>query len=149
MKKTLFVLSGVTALLLSMTPVAQAHGGILRLDADGDGKISREEFQPPKDRGGPRILQRADADGDGQLTRDEMLAAVGDIQERQARMPEMFDAMDTDGNGVVTQAEAQDHAFARIDANADGFISEDEARAMRNKRDERPKRWGRQNIDQP
>lgn len=148
MKKALFVLSGVTALLASMTSMAQPQGGILSMDSDGDGQISREEFQPPRHRGGPKMFKRADADGDGELTREEMLAAVESAGERQAKMPQMFDAMDTDGNGVVSQAEAQNHAFARMDSNGDGFVSQDEAKAMHGKRGERSKRDTRQDSDQ-
>ncbi|MFT4769352.1 MAG: Ca2+-binding EF-hand superfamily protein [Glaciecola sp.] len=148
MKKIRFVLSSVTALLASMTSMAQPQGGILSLDSDGDGQISREEFQPAKHRGGPKMFKRADADGDGELTRDEMLAAVETAGERQAKMPQMFDAMDTDGNGVVSQTEAQDQAFQRMDANGDGFVSEDEAKAMHEKRGQRRKSDTRQDSDQ-
>ncbi|WOJ97829.1 EF-hand domain-containing protein [Congregibacter brevis] len=144
MKKTLLVLSGTAVLCVSAAVMAQPKGGILNLDADGDGRISREEFQPRGDRGGPKMFKRADSDGDGDITRDEMLAAVAASEERQqelqSKIPEAFDAMDTDGNGVVSSAEAQDHAFGRLDVDGDGFVSQAELKTMRDKRGERRKR---------
>ncbi|EED31627.1 putative calcium binding signal peptide protein [gamma proteobacterium NOR5-3] len=149
MKKTVFLATGLTALLASMAALSQPNGGILSMDADGDGQISRDEFKPPRHRGGPKMFERADANGDGELTREEMLAAVEAAGERQAQMPKMFDAMDSDGNGVVSSVEVQDHIFTRMDANGDGFVSEEEARAMHDKRGERRKRDARQDTEQP
>lgn len=141
MKRNLLLISSTAAVLAAMSVVAQPHGGLLRLDTNGDGQVSREEFQPPAGRGGSRLFKRADADRDGNLTRDEMLASIDASAERQGKrresLPQMFDAMDSDGNGVVTSLEAQNHAFVRLDANGDGFLSETEAKAMREKRGQR------------
>ncbi|WP_439100748.1 EF-hand domain-containing protein [Congregibacter sp.] len=146
MKKIRLVLLGGAAALLSAVTLAQPGGGILMMDADGDGQVSRQEFQPPGGRGGPKIFKWADADGDGSITRDEMLVAVKVSEERQAkmqaRMTGMFDAMDADGDGTVSASEAQDHAFSRMDANGDGFVSEEEAKAMHDKRKGWRKRHG-------
>ncbi|MDP5054622.1 MAG: EF-hand domain-containing protein [Congregibacter sp.] len=143
MKKNLTAFTGTAALLAAMVSVAQPQGGMLRLDADGDGQISREEFKPPSDRGGPKFFKRADADGNGELTRDEMTAAMEASQERQEQMrtelPQMFDAMDADGNGVVSRTEAEDQVFTQMDTNGDGFVSQDEAKAMHDKRGKRRK----------
>lgn len=141
MKKTLSLIATSTALFTAMGVGAQPHGGLLQLDVDGDGQVSREEFQPPAGRGGSRLFRRADADRDGNLTRDEMLASIDASAEQQSKrrdsIPQMFDAMDSDGNGVVSSLEAQNHAFQRLDANGDGFVSETEAKTMREKRGQR------------
>ncbi|WP_439105538.1 EF-hand domain-containing protein [Congregibacter sp.] len=146
MKKKLLFWTGTVTLLSSITAMAQAEGGMLKLDADGDGQVSREEFQPRGDRGGPRIFKRADVDGDGEITRDEMLSALDTSDERHKNMrkqlPQMFDQMDTDGNGVVSRGEAQDHAFQRLDSDGDGFVSEAEAKSMHDKRGGRRHRQG-------
>ncbi|MDP5069354.1 MAG: hypothetical protein NWQ45_00490, partial [Congregibacter sp.] len=60
-------------------------------------------------------------------------------EQRRTELPQMFDAMDSDGNGVVSRAEAEDQAFRQLDANGDGFVSQDEAKAMHDKRGRRPK----------
>ena len=96
--------------------------------------VTREEFSSRPERG-PRIFERADADGDGQLMRSEVEAAVskGTEERRQkmlSRMLTLFDEMDTDGNGVVTPAEMEAHAFARIDVDGDGRITAEEAEAI-------------------
>lgn len=116
----------------ALTASAQPGGGILSLDSDGDGRVSRDEFQPPQHRRGPNLFARADADGDGTVTREELGVAIEEGRdEREQRMLGMFDEMDSDGNGVVTQIEAADHAFARVDADGDGFVTEEEANNMR------------------
>ena len=142
MKTTPYFL--LTALLSSMAMMTSAQppdghgGGILSLDADGDGMVSRDEFQlPERRRAGP--FERADADGDGAVSRDELIAEIDNsAEEREDRMREhvitRFDETDLDGNGVVTQAELRDSAFSRVDANDDGFVTEEEARAMHEQR---------------
>lgn len=141
---------GVVMALCLGTSVAYAEhpGGILQLDSDGDGVVSREEFRPPERRRGPGLFERADLDGDGSVTRDEVGLAIDEgAEERQERMRthmlRMFDEMDENGNGVVTEEEARDHAFARVDADGDGFVTEAEAEALREER--RGKREQRRN----
>ncbi len=76
-----------------------------RLDGDGDGALSYEEFSTSKDRGesrrgvrghklgkhpgrrggGPRMLKKADANGDGTVTREELEAAIIKRRERYNR----------------------------------------------------------------
>lgn len=121
---------------ISTTVLAQPGGGIFALDADGNGRVTREEFQVPKERRGPGLFARADADGDGLVTREEIdLAVSAASSERAERMRDhalqKFDEMDADESGAVTPEEATDHAFARIDADGDGAVTEDEARKMR------------------
>lgn len=145
MKTLLTTLTTVALLSAATTTLARPGGGLLRMDADGDGQISREEFQPPaqhKERRGP--FARADSNNDGVVTRAEVESVA---TERQQHMLAMFDSMDTDGNGSVTPQEAQDHMFSRLDANNDGFVTEEEARAMHAKRRERRGKWGEGDSD--
>jgi Ca2+-binding EF-hand superfamily protein len=99
-----------------------------RLDADGDGAISREEFaaaapmgriramaeETPLDRDAfaaemaadaatraARIFERLDADGDGLLSAEEL------APRRPERRAAMFDRIDADGDGVITREEAE------------------------------------------
>jgi len=104
-----------------------------KFDSDGDGMISAEEFQPPRDRG---MMERMDVNNDGAVTMEEINQQVTDHQlkmsERQAEMTarahEFFEDADTDGDGSVTQEEAQAAAFNRVDKNQDGYLTEEELR---------------------
>ena len=146
MKKLVMAsLAGVLALQCDAA-LAHPHGAIERLDTDGDGQVSREEFTLSERRRRFMPFARADRDGDGAITREEMLAGVESaarkrVQTMRERAIGRFDAMDTDGDSVVTRLEAEDHAFARLDADANGFVTEDEARAALDRGRER--RFGR------
>ena len=104
-----------------------------KLDSDGDGMISAEEFQPPRDRG---MMERMDVNNDGAVTMEEINQQLADHQlkmsERQvemtARVQESFSDADIDGDGSVTREEAQAAAFKRIDENGDGYLTEEELR---------------------
>jgi hypothetical protein len=100
-----------------------------QLDSDNDGMISRAEFEAPRaapgERGGRRAM-RAERRGGGR-----MMAGFG------ARA---FAAMDSDRDGRVALAEAQQIAlrrFDRVDSNRDGTVSPVERQAARAARQER------------
>jgi len=69
--------------------------GFDRLDVDGDDRLTPDELAAGDGPGGARMLRRADTDGNGTLTRDEVRQAAGTL----------FEMMDVDGDGVVTEAE--------------------------------------------
>jgi len=133
-------MSAVLLTTAAATAFAQPGWGILRMDGDGDGKVSREEFQPPQKPRGRGPMAAADANDDGAVSRAEMEAALETaIAERtelmRERMTSRFDAMDADGDGVVTAEEVAGQAFDRMDRDGDGFISEDEAGPKRGRWD--------------
>jgi hypothetical protein len=102
---------------------AQGAGAISRADANGDGRVSRSEFQTLRALG----FERLDANGDAQLTAQERSAAQGRMGRQLARA-------DANGDGVVTEAEFLNQparAFDRFDANNDEALDADEMAALR------------------
>lgn len=128
----------LTAPLLAVFAAVSLAGpgpGILRLDNDGDGRISREEFRPPEERRGPDIFAEADANDDGAVSRDELLTKIAEVEtQRMEWATARFADMDSDGNGEVSMDEARDYAFSRLDADGDGYVTDEEAREMHHRR---------------
>lgn len=108
------------------------------IDADGDGKITKEEMQAAPQ----RRFEAADTDGDGKLTAAELTEARMEQARRriEAKVQKMLKAMDKDGDGVLSaeemgpaaraeaRAEARrDRMFDRFDADDDGAVSRAEA----------------------
>ncbi|MEM1190803.1 MAG: EF-hand domain-containing protein [Pseudomonadota bacterium] len=123
MYRALTAAFALTAVVATPAVQAERRSPFADLDLDADGLVSREEFQLPEERRGPRFME-ADADGDGAVSRLELEEAT---DQRQDEILQRFDSIDTDGNGVVTRLEFTDHAFDRLDADDDGFISMEEA----------------------
>ncbi|WP_084615387.1 EF-hand domain-containing protein [Roseivivax isoporae] len=106
--------------------------GFSRLDANGDGTVSAEEFEDPA---GARFAA-ADADGDGELTAEEMAAQAETMRvaRRDARIARMIERLDSDGNGTLSLAEVESRRdrgamFDRLDTDGDGALSREEMRA--------------------
>jgi len=121
--------------------------GFAQLDANKDGKISKDEVMALFDRLdtnkdgtlSPEELaagraqfaqhrQHLDANGDGMISRDEAKNAP--------RLASSFDALDTNKDGQLSREEmrgawaGRGHQGPRVDANGDGLISRDEAKAV-------------------
>ncbi|WP_336068148.1 acid-shock protein [Nitratireductor rhodophyticola] len=100
--------------------------GFARLDANGDGSITIEEFSAVRLEG----LKAADADGDGVLSETELQDMVTErIVERRAKRAAQ--RLDIDGDGTVTIAEIESQQakrFALMDANDDGKVDQREMR---------------------
>lgn len=96
-------------------------------DADGDGRLSPEEFG-----GQVARFQRLDSDGDGVVLRDEL--GDGKHAERKERL---FDRLDKDHDGRLTSDEIEAsriERFQRLDADGDGFLTKEELDAKRERR---------------
>ena len=133
------VICTLTALFLS--PLASADTGdrgkarMERLDDNGDGQVTLDEFRMSARPGRMRGGMPGDGDGDGNVSIDELNAYLdareAEQAERRARLTERFAAADGDGDGVVTRGEARAALFTRLDANGDGALTRDEMRQRR------------------
>lgn len=115
--------------------MAQGPGGMHRapiafetLDTDGNGEISKDEFEA---RRAARFAE-TDSDGDGKLSRDEMLA---EGQKRiEARIDAMIERMDGNKDGMLAMDELPeprkswraDKMFDRMDRDDSGGIDKAE-----------------------
>ena len=132
----IFLAAGTAA----MPAMADGHGdhrkggdrmksAVKQMDANNDGAISFDEFRVPGGRDAPEM--RMDANGDGEITRDEVSQIA---TQRTEEALDRFDALDADGNGVVTQGERRRAAFNRMDGDGDGQITKSEFREARQDR---------------
>jgi Ca2+-binding EF-hand superfamily protein len=105
--------------------------GLANADANNDGNITREEFLARP----TAMFARLDTNNDGVLSaserpqRPERQAQDGQRRERPDRPNP-----DTDGNGTFSRAEFTamgTRMFDRLDANNDGQVSQEEAQAAR------------------
>ncbi|WP_353471536.1 calcium-binding protein [Salipiger sp. H15] len=123
-----------------------------QFDADGNGSISREEFEGHGPAAGfAEAFAKADADGNGLLEGDELIAFADARQAareaerlamRKARMQErMLERFDADKDGKLTLEEMQAQGpmgfFDRFDADDDGQVTADELAAARPMRQDR------------
>jgi hypothetical protein len=127
-----------------------------KADANGDGKISKTEFESakPKDGTGPGvedIFSKIDTNGDGTITEDENAVFISSMQAPPPppSPEEMFTKADTDGDGKLSKAEFSamapkggsspsqetdtDTVFDEMDTNQDGFVSQAEFTAAMDK----------------
>lgn len=125
-------------------------GGLARLDADRDGRISRAEFAAARAGHGakhasghglrePVDFAGVDANRDGYLVRAELRAYHERMRpqreaQRQARFDARFDAADLDRDGRLDRVEVSEKMpglaarFEWLDENRDGSLSREELR---------------------
>ena len=118
-----------------VTPTETPAPDRLRVDANGDGIVTREEAQVY-----PRLathFDAADVNRDGRLEGAE-LEAGRESARREARdaIRERWAAADKDHDGAISQAEANESMpglakrFADFDANGDGKVTRDEVHSF-------------------
>lgn len=136
----------------------QGHGGIERMDADLDGRISRAEFDAGRAQRAARLraphagakartpmdFAAVDANHDGYLVRGELRAWHERMRpqreaERKARGDRMFREADLNRDGKLGRVEVQEKLprladrFAWMDDNRDGFLSREELQPGRHR----------------
>jgi Ca2+-binding EF-hand superfamily protein len=93
------------------------------LDADKDGRISRDEWQRNA------VFDRLDANRDGFLTEDEFRTHA---RKQGGAGPDRMGPkrMDENGDGQISKSEwkGQPERFTSLDANGDGVLTRDEFR---------------------
>jgi Ca2+-binding EF-hand superfamily protein len=109
-----------------------------RFDGNGDGKITDAEFMKV----GEQDFLAFDANKNGSVSKKEFLdpkphnlanVSAGDLDQAKKIWAQQFDLLDTDKNGVLSEAEHQKagkRSFAHMDANKDGAITLAEMNAV-------------------
>jgi EF hand domain-containing protein len=100
-----------------------------RIDADGDGRISKEEWNKRS-----QLFDRIDQNHDGFLTRDETRTAMRErAEKRQERRVRGFETLDKNHDGQISREEwpRRMEVFDRLDSNHDGVLSREELAAGR------------------
>lgn len=117
-------------------PLGAFAGDAIEYDLDGDGRVTREEFETVK----AQKFDEADTNADGTLSADEMQALVlASVAERQQAA---FDAADADADGFISLAEftdARPHAsaaaleviFGLIDLDTNNLLDQTEWAILR------------------
>ncbi|MEQ1941151.1 EF-hand domain-containing protein [Mesorhizobium sp. VNQ89] len=112
---------------------AKSQKFLARLDADKDGKITREESEQAR----KRLFARLDRNGDGLVDEAEVDRARQAIIDRatmmETRLSMQWQRMDKDGDRKVSADEFQSRTviFDLADRNGDGVVTADEIDALR------------------
>jgi Ca2+-binding EF-hand superfamily protein len=125
-----------------------------KADKDGDGKISKEEFQAAMPQGGTgtgadALFNKIDADGSGFIDESENAAAIGQMHRHKhhggANPLQVFQDADKDGDGKISKSEFQaalpqgtdsttaGQVFDSMDTNQDGVVDASEYMAAMQK----------------
>ena len=108
-----------------------------KMDTDGDGKISADEFAAA----GKEKFTKMDTNGDGKLSADELKAGFEKHEKMMGKsagpykgevVGEKLKMMDTNNDGYISEDEfmaAQKTMFDKLDTNHDGYIEKSEFKA--------------------
>lgn len=97
-----------------------------RFDANQDGKITKLEIEARR----KQTMDKHDADKSGDLSLGEFQGVFNEIMRQ--RMVRMFQRLDRDGDGKVTENEIArrlDRMMGWLDRDKDGVIEKDEIRS--------------------
>lgn len=127
------------ALIIAAAPALAQAQPMRDPDLDHDGKVTLEEFRKAASGGG---IARVDADKDGRISRGEWDGVMRRVAmfggaEVKARGATMWTSLDADQDGFVTAAEreaSQKRRFEAADTNDDGWLSKSELLMMRQNR---------------
>ena len=107
-----------------------------RLDANASGGISVDEAEGPLE----GHFDQIDTDGNGEITGVELKASRAKRFERGIEMRERIKAADADGNGAISNNEANEAGldkliehFDKIDSDGDGEITKQELKNLSKK----------------
>lgn len=168
MHRSIIALLAVAGLSAAVEPAAtapvQRHPDLVaRLDTDGDGRVSREEFIAGVEKheawikaNKPELYKQLDVDGDGQVTAKDRQA----LHERwQAKRSGLKDKLDRNDDGKIGPGErrvadraedrrdrredVRDRAEDRRDAAHDGGLIDDLEDALDKREDVRDRREDR------
>ena len=108
-----------------------------RLDANASGGISVDEAEGPLE----GHFEQIDKEGNGEITVAELKASRARRFERGIEMRERIKVADADGNGAISNNEANEAGldkiiehFDKIDSDGDGEITKQELKDIGNKR---------------
>lgn len=93
-----------------------------RIDANGDGKISKEEFDKARD----ARYDAFDTNDDGVLSIPEVAVINKPWLQKERGASDLVPWVDNDGNGAMDQAEFAESAgqrFTALDADQDGALN--------------------------
>ena len=105
-----------------------------KMDTDGDGKISADEFAAA----GKEKFTKMDTNGDGKISVDEMKADLEKHQKMMAKpgakemISEKVKMMDTNNDGYISEDEfmaGQKTMFDKMDTDHDGYLTKSELKA--------------------
>jgi Ca2+-binding protein (EF-Hand superfamily) len=123
------------ALSLTLVPLALAGGDkdkkFSKMDADGDGRISRMEHMA----GAQQMFAEMDANRDGFVTAAEMESKGmkhGEHERGEMSASEKIREIDQNSDGRLTSVEHVNGAekmFAKMDKDGDGYLSKEEMKA--------------------
>lgn len=120
--------------------------GLLRMDADKDGKLTEAEWSGPAE-----VFKRLDKNQDGVITPEDLARPDrqrGGRKITPEQVAKRFEKLDANGDGKLTEGEIPARLFERIDTDKDGSVSLEEMQAAMDRRMGRGNR-DRANKDRP